>query len=353
MVLRSVSNGVFADGCIVFIRGQTLLAQRVNRDLSLDGEPVTVAQDAMYDPGIWRGAFSVSRDGRLSYHSGPPANLSSLHWVDRHGDVVGSAGDPDSYWDLSFSPDHTRLLMSMGDPQRDCWVQDLARNSRTKITLNGLLNLATWAPDSAKLYIDVLRNGDNLLVERTIAGSERVLARGQAVYGPRAVTPDGKTLILETDGTIERMPLDPPGKPTIVARSGLAFPAPAISPNGKWLAYASNETGRSELFVISMQQPDLKWQVSSNGGQWPRWRSDGKELYFVDPTNQITASSVTENGNDVTFGSPQALFTAVLRSAALAYDVAADGQKFLVDVMDNQKSPTVVVISDWKTRLPR
>lgn len=354
MILRSVSNAVYADGYLLFSRGQSLMAQKVTSDLSPDGEPKAIAENAMYDPGIWRGAFSVSNDGRTSWHSGPPAVLSKLLWMDRHGTVIGTAGEANSYWDLSFSPDRRKLLVGIGDPQRDTWIQDLERNnSRTKILVNGLTNAAVWAPDGSSIYFDVTLNETITLISRQVSGSQKVLARRKTILSPRAVTPDGKSIILETDGLIERLPIDPPGEAVPMVRTGVAFPAPALSPNGKWLAYASSETGRVEIFVISMTNPDLKWQVSSNGGQWPRWRSDGKELYFVDTASHLMAASVMESGGDLTFDVPAALFSASIREGSLSYDVTADGQKFLVNVRDDHESPTVVILNDWKTRLGR
>jgi Tol biopolymer transport system component len=356
MILRSISDAVYADGYLLFARDQTLYAQKVTSDLSLDGEPVAIAHDVLYDSGIWRGAFSVSRDGLLAYHSGTATMLSRLLWMDRHGGVVGTAGDKDAYWDVELSPNQQKILVPIGDPQREIWIADIGRGTRTKSTVNGgWANNASWGPDGKTIYIDLLRQGKVELVAQQIGGggARTLLTRAKDFYAPRAVTPDGKSLFMETTGMIERLPLNPPGAPVAITRKGIIALMPAISADGKWLAYMSNENGRNEVFVVSLTDDQLKWQVSANGGICPRWRRDGKEIFFVDLTGHVNAATVTESGNGLDFGPPQPLFAANFRPTTRAYDVTADGQKFLVNVIADEESPTVVVLNDWKTRLPR
>ncbi len=353
LILRSVSNAIYAGGYLLFGRDQTLYAQKVKSDLSLEGEPVTLAHDVLYDAGIWRGAFSVSNDGLLAYHSGRASVLSNLLWMDRHGALLETVGEKGSYWDVELSPDQRKVLLTIGDPQRELWVQDLVRKTRTKLTLSGWANVPAWSPDGTTIYIDMLRRGTMELVSKRITGAERVLSRRKTFFTPRAVSPDGKIVFLESTGVIERLPLDAPDKAVALTRAGSIARGPSLSPDGKWLAYGSSENGRDEIFVVSLAQPELKWQVSANGGTIPRWRGDGKELYFLDMTSHINAASVVENGSGLDFGPPQALFAVTLRPGRRSYDVAADGQKFLVNALADEDSPTVMLVNNWKTLLPR
>ena len=353
MILRSISNAVYAEGYLLFDRDLTLYAQKVKSDLSLDGEPVAIAQDALYDGGVWRGGFSVARDGLLTYHSGRASSLSRLAWIDRHGSVTSTVGEKDSYWEVEFSPNQQKAILPIGDPQRDLWIQDLQRNTRTKITLNGQVNGAVWSRDGTSIYVDVLRNGIFSLISKRIGGAELVLDRRKTAYSPRSLSPDGKTLLGDSIGVIERTSLDPPGKPVAMTPVGTTALNPSFSPNGKWFAYSSDENGRAEIFVVSLTQPELKWQVSASGGTIPRWRADGKELFFIDLSSRMTVTAVTENGNDLEFGSPETLFPMTLRPGSRGYDVTTDGQKFLINTLADQESPTVVIVKDWKTRLPR
>ncbi len=251
--------------------------------------------------------------GLLAYHAGAATLLSRLVWMDRKGGVIGTVAEKDAFWAVDLSPNQQKVLVPIGDPQREIWIEDLERKTRTKVTIPGAyMNTAIWSPDGSTIYVDVLRRGVVELIARRLTGGETVLDRRKTFYTPRAV-----------------------------------------SPNGKWLAYGSNEIGHNEVFVISLANPESKWQVSTNGGNYPRWRGDGKEIFFVDLTSHINAASVTETATSMEFGTPESLFAVSLRPAARAYDVSADGQKFLVNVVADQESPTVMLLNDWKTRLPR
>jgi Tol biopolymer transport system component len=354
MILRSVSNAVYSDGWLLFGRDQMLYAQKVDKELNPSGDPIVVARDVLYDAGVWRGGFSISNDGLLAYHSGRASVISNVQWIDRSGAVVGTLGEKDQYWDVTLSPNQQRALIGIGDPQRELWIEDIQRKVRTKVTLNGWTNTSTWSPDGNTIYVDILRRGQIDLVAKRLDGAETILEHRPTFTSPTAVTPDGKTLFLSPpNGVIERLPLNPPGKAQAITRQGSFAAFPTVSRNGKWLAYSSNENGRSEVFVISIAHPETKWQVTANGGRMPRWRGDDRELFFVDLTGHMSATKVTEKGDTLDFDTPQTLFAVKLRPTAYAYDVTADGQKFLVDNIADEDSPTVVIVNDWKARLER
>jgi Tol biopolymer transport system component/tRNA A-37 threonylcarbamoyl transferase component Bud32 len=354
MILRSVSNAVYADGWLLFGRDQMLYAQKVDKDLNPSGDPIVIARDVLYDAGVWRGGFSISTDGLLAYHSGRASVISNLQWIDRSGAVVGTLGEKDQYWDVALSPNGQRALIGVGDPQRELWIEDIQRKVRTKVTLNGWTNTAAWSPDGSTIYVDILRRGQIDLVAKRLDGAETILEHRSTFTSPTAVTPDGTTLFLSPpNGVLERLPLKPPGKAQAITRQGAFATFPTVSRNGRWLAYSSNENGRSEVFVMSIAHPEMKWQVTANGGRMPRWRGDDQELFFVDLSGHMSATKVTEKGDTIDFDTPQTLFTVKLRPISYAYDVTADGQKFLVDNIADEESPTVVLVNDWKARLQR
>jgi hypothetical protein len=321
----------------------------VTRALSPEGEPVAIAQDAMYDSGVWRGAFSVARNGVLTFHSGRASLRSSVVWMDRKGTILNTVGDKDLFWDVEISPNQQRAILPMGDPLREVWVQDLQRNTRTRLTLAGWADQAVWSADGSAVYADIIRNGEWQLVSKKVTGTETVLRRQKQTIVPRAASPDGKWIFAETDGIV-RIPADREGTPDLIVNVTSAR-NPVVSPNGKWLAYQSDENGHTDIFVISLEHRESKWQVSPNGGDTPRWRGDGKELFYLDASRRMTVVPVTENGNVLDFGPPQTLFATTLRPQSRPYDVTKDGSKFLVDVLVDQDSPTVVVLNDWKLRL--
>jgi serine/threonine protein kinase len=354
MILKSVANAAFADGYLLFTRDRQLFAQQVDEDLVLEGEPVPIASDVLYAEGTWRSGFSVAGTGRIAWHSGQSSVISTMQWRDRTGAVLGSFGEPGGYADMDISPDGQKVVFTHGDPQRELWIHDLARNTSTLVPIEGWPDNATWAIDGKAIYVDVLRNGKFELLEKKINGAERLITSREAQLSARSLAPDGKTLYIDGDGPLQAVDLTS-ANPTItsIVTGNMNARFADVSPDGRWLAYETDENGRTNSFVISRSGAQAKWQVSTSGGAMPRWRSDGKELYYVSIAGVMTAVPVESNGTDLQFGRPEPLFTVALRAGCRAYDVAADGQKFLVNAMADSESPTIMVLSDWKTRLPK
>jgi serine/threonine protein kinase len=354
MILKSVANAAFADGYLLFTRDRQLFAQQVDEDLALEGEPVPIASDVLYAEGTWRSGFSVAGTGRIAWHSGQSSVISTMQWRDRTGAVIGSFGEPGGYADMDISPDGQKVVFTHGDPQRELWIHDLARNTSTLVPIEGWPDNATWAIDGKAIYVDVLRNGKFELLEKKINGAERLITSREAQLSARSLAPDGKTLYIDGDGPLQAVDLTS-ANPTItsIVTGNMNARFADVSPDGRWLAYETDENGRTNSFVISRSGAQAKWQISTSGGAMPRWRSDGKELYYVSMAGVMTAVPVENNGSDLQFGRPEPLFTVPLRAGCRAYDVAADGQKFLVNAMTDSESPTIMVLSDWKTRLPK
>ena len=208
-----------------------------------------------------------------------------------------------------------------------------------------------WSLDGSMIYLDVLRRGDFLLIERRLAGSERTILRDPRGYGVQAIAPDGKSIVaVNPAGVLCTIALSGSQPPSEITKAGNARGA-VFSPNGKWIAYSSDETQHSEVFLASASDPSVKWQVSVAGGALPRFRGDGREIYYVDPSNRIMAVPIAENGNEVDIETAQPLFTTSPRPQCRFYDVTKDGQRFLVNTIADEESPTVKVIADWKQRL--
>ena len=352
MVMRSVSNAVYHDGHLFFARDRSLFAQPVDDDLAFTGPAVRVADNVLYDSGVWRTAFSLSDDGRLLFHSGGVTlNLSSLQWLDRAGKEIEPLGERSAFMDLNLSPDGQKVALIIGDPNREVWVHDLARRVRTRISVGARwIGTMNWSPDGTTLYVDGKR-GDNFeVIAKQLTGGERSVLTTKDSHGVAGVSPDGRTLYLETGSRLVSLSLDPPAKQVRTVFNTPAF-STSVSPNGRWISHDSFENGRTDVVIVSATDPTIRWQISAEGGWGARWRGDGKEIYYVDLDNRLTAVPLDDSGPNIVIGTPRPLFRVNVRANTRAYAVSADGSRFLVNTVGEQPSPTIVLYRSWKQRL--
>ena len=356
LLMQATANAIYVDGYLLFLREQTLMAQRMSETAELEGEAMPIATNVLNDSGVWRGAVSASNSGLLVYHTGRAAFLSTLRWFDRSGKDLGAIGEPASYWDIDLSPKGDKVAMAMGDPQREIWILDLVRKVRTRFSVDqAWLGTAVFSPDGATVYFDAVRSGKGALMARRVSGGGDTKVATTVNYpNARSVSPDGRSILLdERPGRIVRYSVDGKEKPVMVAQDKGTEISPAYSPDGKLIAFQSDQNGRFEVFVMSSSDATQRWQVSSNGGTYPRWNRDGGELFFLDLSNRINAVAVERQGDDPSFGPETPLFMTTPRPQCRPYDVSVDGQRFLVNTVEPQQSSTAVAVLNWKTRLPR
>jgi eukaryotic-like serine/threonine-protein kinase len=356
LIAPATSSAIYSDGYLLFVRNQTLFAQKMSTDGALSGDATAVAENVLDDNGIWRGAFSVSNDHLLTYHTGHASVASNLRLVDRSGKELSRLGDTDAYWDLELSRSGDKLAVIIGDPLRELWVDDLNRHTRTRVPIDGAwVGNAIFGADNMTLYALVSRKGRGELVSRRVSGGGETrlatVARTDLSLG--GAFPDGKKLLGATNDGLVYVPLDPPGAAVPFSHEHTTATFPEGSRDGKWIAYMSDQNGRSEVFITSATDADQRWQVSSAGGAFPRWRADGKELFYLDLTNKLHAVAIEANGNELAIGTPQPLFSIVARPQCRPYAVTADGQHFIVNTVADTSSPTVTVVSNWMARLKR
>jgi Tol biopolymer transport system component/predicted Ser/Thr protein kinase len=356
LVMQSVTNMIVAGGYALFNRDDTVMAQPISSDGVLSGEPQAVATNVLHDAGIWRGALSASETGVLMYHRGRAQVLSSLRWVDRAGKELELVGEPGSYWDLELSADTQKVAISVGDPQREVWIRDLARKTFARFPIVGsFTGTAAFSPDGATVYFDVTRNGKSAVYSRRVTGGgETTVAELEEFPLAGAVSPDGKEMLVhDRRGRISRIPLHPPGKAVMLTQPPGNELYPVYSPDGRWIAYQAEENGRYEAFVMSATDPTQKWKISPAGGVYPRFRRDGKEMFYLDSASRLTAVAIDITGTDLVLGATTILFPLTPRPQARAYDVSPDGQRFLVNTINELQSPMAVVVSNWKSRLKK
>jgi eukaryotic-like serine/threonine-protein kinase len=361
-VIKATGNAVFvAPGYLLYYRDKTLFAQRFDAaKLELTGEAVPTVTDIAYLPRIVHAAYAVSDAGLLVAQSGSGVALSRLVWYDRKGNETGAASKPDVYSNIELAPDGKTVALDKTDEEStnaDIWTYDIQRDAMRRLTFNPAIDsMPVWSPDGARILFTSSRNQIfGLYVKNADGGQEEKLLdfdnSGKADRYPYDWSHDGK-YILYTRATELWVATLPESK----ARAFLVGPGTLrngqFSPDGKWVAYASNESGKFEIYVTSFPEAQGKWQVSSAGGTQPRWRGDTKELFYIAPDGKMMAVPVSVGANFAA-GAPAALFQAHAReffatSEQVSYDVTKDGQRFLINAqVKNADTHPMSVILNW------
>jgi serine/threonine protein kinase len=359
------AGGPDGSGYLLFIRDQTLLAQRFDaKRLELTGEPMSVIQPV--------GAFTVSQNGVLVFDpSGLGAN-TQLTWFDRAGKRLGTVGPPSSQDEPSLSPDERHVAVTR---EGEVWVYELASGIGSRLTFNGG-GIPIWSPDSARIvFASGSGDGTWKLYQKlsTGAGDEELLLKTASYeIWPVGWSRDGRFLLYGETGPKTRWdlcvlmnPLNPPAerKSIVFLKTEFIEDFGQFSPDGKWIAYHSTESGRDEVYVRPFRPdsvaalgagstpPGGKWQVSRGGGVEPRWRADGKELFYYGIDGTMMAAPV-KTGDVFEAGTPQPLFWVRARGY-LRYDVTADGQRFLINTPSGEGASALSVVLNWTTKLKR
>jgi serine/threonine protein kinase len=352
-----------APGWLVRVRGNVLVAQRFDTSRGqLSGDPVTLAQGVAIDQNTVAGSFSVSPSGVIAWRSGG-GGKRQLIWFNRSGQNAGTFGAPDEanlrYPELS--PDGKRVAITRGPAgASDIWIEEGTRSSRFTFGQGG--NIETiWSPDGRRVVFSSTRKGVQDLYQKPAdgSGSEELLLQSAELKRPDSWSPDGRFILYwsaQNNGDLMVLPLAPDQKTT--DRKPFAFLSTpfneqegVFSPDGKWVAYQSNESGRDEIYVRPFPGPGGQWQVSTGGGMSPRWRADGKELYYLAPDDKLMAAPVVAQGGTFAPGTPEALFQTRAASNAAArqpYDVARDGRFLIATQAENESTEPIHLLQNWK-----
>jgi Tol biopolymer transport system component len=375
------SGAAFAaqDGLLLFVRQGTLLAQAFDpATLSLSGEPVAVADriETNEIPGF--NAFSLSSTGTLAYGmSASGGGMLQLNWVDRVGKLLQIAGPLANYRGIDLSRDgmliaahhHERSL------QGDIWITELARGTTSRFTYDASQENSSpvWSPDGKFVAFASLRQSKWGLYRKPTdnAGAEERLLESDDTVLPQSWSPDGQSIVYTRftarPPDLFLLPLSGDRKPIALLDRPFIETYGQVSPDGKWLAYESNETGTDEVYVQPFPRGAGKWKVSTNGGSFPRWRRDGRELFYLSQylSQQTSAKmmSVAVKATETTFdaSAPKELFDSANpnlnhNGPYLPYAVSPDGQRFLLPqspASGTQATAPVVVVINWAAGLQR
>ena len=365
-LFKSKSNAIYADGYLLFARNEQLLAQPFNpASGTLSGEPQTLAKDVANDPTTWHMDVAASNGGLLIYgNGGGNYGTEELLWMDRATKKLHTIAEglPEVN-DFSLSPQGDRIALQINNGVSDVWVLDLARGTRTRLTFGPVYNSRPrWSPDGKWIVYNSNRNGTFRLFRKPSDGGgveEELLSDDQLLF-PSDWSRDGKYILyyrgLPGATDIWALPLEGDRKPfQVVPSTPNTFRnEPRLSPDGRWLAYGSNESGSSQAYVVAFKGGSGKWQASSNGEYRVDWSHDGKELFYVDGGNSIYAVPVKEVAGALQFGAPQVeVNSSSWSSPAPLFQVSPEGKKILLYRVSQQVSDSVTVITNFTAGLKK
>ncbi len=359
LLLRSESNAIYADGFLLFARHDQLMAQPFDPATGkLSGEPRSLAKGVMNDLSTWHVDASASDNGLLAFGSGGIGDLQ-LVWFDRKSQQTSIATD--KLTNLQFatlSPQGDRVALQLDSGINDVWVLDLARGVRTRLTFGPVANTyPLWSHDGKWIAYFSFRDGKYNIYRKPSDGSgaeELVVSDDQEAIYAVDWSHDGKTLIYQRDTQgghgIWALPLEGERKPRMLLSRGLGA---KLSPDGRWLAYHSVESGSPEVFVVAYGGGQGKWQVSANGGQWARWSSDSKELLYFDLNQNLVSVPVREVSGVLQFGTPQTLVTRWTVLTMPFFDISPDGKRILLERLAQQVSQSLTVVTNFTEDLKK
>jgi Tol biopolymer transport system component/predicted Ser/Thr protein kinase len=353
-------------GYLLWVRGPTLVAQRFDtRTLRLEGDATPVSEGVGLSRPASLADFSVSSTGVLLLGAGVGAK-SHMIWMSREGKALGVIGPPDLYSSARLSPDGRRLVVARQDPSgnRNLWQIEFATGQLKRFTFDPSVDQwPAWSPDGRQIVYSSLRSGTYNLYRRDASGAgqeERLTPSYTAQYA-NDWSRNGQFVLYgdvspQTGYDLWLLPMKADRKPVPYLRSpfnerdGQFSPGPEGRP--RWIAYVSDESGRPDVYLRAFPDSGAKWLVSIQGGSFPRWRGDGKELFYLSPEGKLMAVAVKEKGGALEWETPRPLFPVAPMGLLHPYDVASDGQRFLVlQPAEESRSQPLTVVINWQAGL--
>jgi Tol biopolymer transport system component len=369
IVLQNASHAVYGPlDHLLFVRDNALLAQRFDPVGSrLVGEPLTITPDVGVRQPIGRAAFSVSQSGVLVYRTAEHL-LSQPVVFDRTGRRLMAFEPPADHDQPRFSPDGRSAAVGManprGTPGRMIWLLGLMPGQQSRFNLGSTGSGPVWSPDGKALAFTGRREGPGDLYRRSIAhgAQDEVILRSPSWKIVTDWSSDGTRLIyqeqhLETQWDLWALELSDRNHATAIVRGPFNEQHGRLSPDGRWIAYAADESGRLEIYIRQFPPTAAVWKVSADGGTQPEWRRDGRELFYVTGNRRLVAIPL-QNGERLQIGSEQPLFQldtdgVMTTPGTFHYSTTADGQRFLVNTAVSQGTPTMTVVLNWHEELKR
>jgi Tol biopolymer transport system component len=359
-------------GYLVFVRDRMLLAQRFDpKKLQLIGEPFPIAERIESFPQTSTAIFSVSDNGVLVFQRGENSSDLHLSWFDRNGKEIETITPPGDYSHPRLSHDGKRVAYDLLDSQSglsDIWIFDLVRRVPTRLTFEAENEAyPIWSPDDQTIAYSFQRpNGGFDLYKKPSTGagvSEPVFA-SPALKFAMDWSADGKSIFIQSNDPYQRNNWDiirvsaDTGTAANLIATKFNEGVPQLSPDGRWLAYISDQAGANNVYIEPFPQTGAKYQVSTGGATQPRWRRDGKELFYRTTEDRMASVMVNATLHGLQISQPSVLFQTHLATssgpAGAQYDVSPDGQKFLMNVSSKiGGSRPLTLITNWTAEVNR
>lgn len=366
-VLAASSNAQYAPvsegGYLFFVRAGVLMAQPFDaQQLKLKGEQFHVAEQVKYNPANDLGFFSVSENGALAYDPSGINQDLQLTWFDRAGKQLGVVGASGNLSSFALSPDDKRVAVTRIDAQSgqaDIWLYDLERDRASRFTFDPAFDdFPLWSPDGSRVAFRSNRREGNFDLYQKLAsgaGQDELLLKSDLEKRPTSWSSDGRFIAYyqidpKTKEDVWVLPLFGGQKPFPLVQTEFNEVSARLSPDLKWIAYTSNESGKPEIYVQPFPAGGGRWQVSKDGGTTSRWRRDGKEIFYIGG-GKVMAVAVK---GSATFevGTPQPLFDS--GNLSPIYAVTGDGQRFLFSTpVEEAQSAQITVVLNWTAEVKR
>jgi serine/threonine protein kinase/Tol biopolymer transport system component len=335
ILVRGGSCGQYVPpGYLVFARGDMITAVSFDpTSLEVKGAPVAIEAGGWLNRGSGDAVMAFSSTGALVFAPAGPLDFENVVevWLDRHGKQQPLLDSARAYASASVSPDGQKVALTIQAANDDVWLYQIGHGTLTRLTFaGGNHGSPIWSPDG-KYIVYFAEKGSSLDIFRKAwdgSGSEERLTSGLNVSALTSFTPDGKALAFAQNGDIWILPLEGDRKPFPFLHTGANERGGQFSPDGRWMAYSSNESGRDEIYVVPYPKESGKWQISTGGGIAPLWSQNGKELFYVNGSKVMMVGITGTSTFD--FSTPRPLFD--LPPGAIIEDVAPDGQRFAAAV---------------------
>ena len=360
LLVRGGASPAYQHGYLLYLLGTTLIAQPFDeKRLEIAGDASALAEQVQF--------FSASQTGAvLAYWAGATENLPQLMWFDRSGNGIGKLGDPVHQFNIRLSPDGTKVAAEIYNRQvgdiyfeSDIWLYDVSRGVKSRLTSGpGSARSPCWSHDGKQIIFSSDRKGQYDLYEKTVdgGGNEELVFESEIAKYCQSWLPDGKFLVFmtvsnesSTNTDIWTLPLFGDRKAVPYLQTEFHEYSGRVSPDGNWIAYTSDESGRNEVYVRPFRGSGGKLLVSASGGSTPVWRRDGKEIFYLGANRELMAARVSQNGSMLGIDVARPLFQTHTESFLPSYDASADGRRFVIVTSTPQKlaSPITVVIN-WE-----
>jgi eukaryotic-like serine/threonine-protein kinase len=361
-IVSSDAQAIYAPpGYLLFLRQGTLLAQPFDvKRLQLTGEPRPLAEHVAT---TFTGLMVVSAaNGTVAYRTSA-GDDARLTWMDRAGKEVGTFGPVGPWGPVDLSPDETRVVTQKPEGgNMDLWMIEVARGVATRLTSNPADDeWPTWSPDGTKIAFDSNRKGAFDLYQLAIGeiGKETTLLESTQTKGVAAWSRDGRFLLFtEKDEKIGSklwaLPLFGQAQRRLAVQRDFEQFTGSLSPDSQWIVYESTDSGRPEIYVKRFSESGERSQISLDGGGDPRWRADGKEIFYISPDGALraVAVSITDGGKQIAPAKPTVLFQTNLTVGGgkeHGYAVSRDGQRFLLPIPIEKRAPPITILLNWTT----